>query len=46
MHLNILKARDNIFVADLKAGDKARIDDTALFKKGTEFRWSDEVLVV
>ena len=46
MHLNILKARDNGFVADLTAGDKVRIDDTALFKKGTESRWSDEVHVV
>jgi hypothetical protein len=46
MHLNILKARDNVFVADLTAGDKVRIDDTSLFKKGTESRWSDEVHVV
>jgi hypothetical protein len=46
MHLNILKARDNGFVADLKPGDKVRVDDTAMFKKGTESRWSDEVHVV
>ena len=46
MHLNILKAKDNGFVVDLTAGDKVRIDDTALFKKGTESRWSDEVHVV
>jgi hypothetical protein len=46
MHLNILKARDNGFVADLKPGDKVRVDDTAMFKKGTERRWSDEVQVV
>ncbi len=46
MHLNILKARDNGFVADLTVGDKVRIDDTALFKKGTESRWSNEVHVV
>ena len=46
MHLNILKAKDNGFVADLKPGDKVRVDDTALFKKGTESRWSDEVHVV
>jgi len=26
--------------------DKVRIDDTSLFKKGTESRWSDEVHVV
>ena len=31
MHLNILKARDNGFVTDLKPGDKVRIYDTALF---------------
>ena len=46
MHLNILKARDNGFVTDLKPGDKVRIDDTALFKKGSESRWSDEIYVV
>ena len=46
MHLNILKAHDNGFVTDLTPGDKVRIDDTALFKKGTESRWSDEVHVV
>ena len=46
MHLNILKAKDNGFVADLKPGDKVRVDDTAMFKKGTESRWSDEVHVV
>jgi hypothetical protein len=45
MHLNILKAQDNGFVADLKPGDKVRIDGTAMFKKGTESRWSDEVHV-
>jgi hypothetical protein len=46
MHLNMLKAHDNGFVTDLKPGDKVRIDDTSLFKKGTESRWSDEVHVV
>ena len=46
MHLNILKAQQNGFVTDLKPGDKVRIDDTSLFKKGTESRWSDEVHVV
>ncbi len=30
----------------MKPGDKVRIDDTALFKKGTENRWSDAVHVV
>ncbi len=38
MHLNVPKARDDGFVADLKSGDKVRIDDTAMFKKGTESR--------
>ncbi len=42
----MLKARDNRFVTDLKPGDKVRIDDTSMFKKGTENRWSDEVHVV
>ena len=46
MHLNMLKAHDNGFVTDLKPGDKVRIDDTSMFKKGTENRWSDEVHVV
>jgi hypothetical protein len=46
MHLNIQKAKENGFVTDLKPGDKVRIDDTAMFKKGTESRWSDEVHVV
>ena len=46
MHLNIIKAQQNGFVTDLKPGDKVRIDDTSLFKKGTENRWSDEVHVV
>jgi hypothetical protein len=46
MHLNIIKAQQNGFVTDLKQGDKVRIDDTSLFKKGTESRWSDEVHVV
>ena len=44
MHLNILKARDNGFVTE--PGVKVRIDDTALFKKGSESRWSDEIHVV
>ena len=46
MHLNIVKAQQNGFVTDLKLGDKVRIDDTSLFKKGTKSRWSDEVHVV
>jgi hypothetical protein len=46
MHLNILKARSNGFVTDLTPGDKVRIKDTALFKKGTESRWTDDVFTV
>ena len=46
MHLNILKAHDHGFVTDLKPGDKVRIDDTSLIKKGTENWWSDDVHVV
>ncbi len=46
MHLNMLKARDNGFVTELKPGDKVRIDDISMFKKGTENRWSYEVHVV
>ncbi len=46
MHLNIQKAQQNGFITDLEPGDKVRIDDTALFKKGTESRWSDEVHIV
>ena len=33
-------------MTDLEPGDKVRIDDTALFNKGTESRWSDQVHVV
>ncbi len=40
------KAQQSGFITDLEPGDKVRIDDTPLFKKGTESRWSDEVHVV
>ncbi len=46
MHLNIPKAHDNGFVTVLKPGDKVRIDNTSMFKKGTENRWSNEAHVV
>ena len=46
MHLNMQKAQQNGFVTDLEPGDKVRIDDTALFKKGTESRWSDEIHII
>ena len=46
LNLNILKARSNGFVTDLSAGDKVRLSDTAMFKKGSESRWTDEVFEV
>ena len=46
MQLNILKARGNGFVTDISPGDKVRLSDTALFKKGSESRWTDEVFTV
>ncbi len=46
MHLNRVQAQQNGFVTDLKPGDKVRVDDTSLFQKGTESRWSDEAHVV
>jgi hypothetical protein len=46
LNLNILKARSNGFVTDLSPGDKVRLSDTAMFKKGSESRWTDEVFEV
>ncbi len=46
MHLNILEAEQNRFTADLKQGYKVWVDDTVLFKKGNENRWSDEIYTV
>jgi hypothetical protein len=46
LHLNIQKGEQNGFTTDLKAGDKVRIDDTAMFKKGSENRWSDKIYTV
>jgi hypothetical protein len=46
LHLNIQKGEQNWFTTDLKAGDKVRIDDTAMFKKGSENRWSDKIYTV
>ncbi len=40
------KSTTNGFITDLEPGDKVRIDDTALFKKGTERKWCDEVHVI
>ena len=37
LHMNIQKGEQNGFSTDLKAGDKVRIDDTAMFKKGYSF---------
>ena len=44
--MNIQKGEQNGFSTDLKAGDKIRIDDTAMFKKGSENRWSDKIYTV
>ena len=44
--MNILKARGNGFVTDISPGDKVRLSDVALFKKGSESRWTDEVFEV
>jgi hypothetical protein len=30
----------------LKKGDKVRVRDTSIFKKGTEARWTDEIITV
>jgi len=46
LKLNILKAKENGFVTDLSPGDKVRLSDTAMFKKGSENRWTDEVFEV
>ena len=46
LHLNIQKGERNGFTTDLNAGDKVRIDDTAMFKKGSENRWSDKIYTV
>jgi hypothetical protein len=46
LHLNIQKGEQNGFTTDLKAGDKVRIDVTAMFKKGSENRWSDKIYTV
>jgi hypothetical protein len=46
LNLNILKSRGNGFVTDLSPGDKVRLSDTAMFKKGSESRWTDEVYEV
>ncbi len=43
LHINIEKSHVNSSPSDLVPGDKVRIRETNLFKKGTEPRWSDEV---
>ncbi len=43
IHLNILKAEQNGFTTDLNSGDTVRIDDTPLFKKGTDNRRLDDI---
>ena len=44
--MNIQKGEQNGFNTDLQAVDKVRIDDTAMFKKGSENRWSDKICTV
>jgi hypothetical protein len=48
MHLNILKAKENGFVADLKQGDKVRIDDTAILSnvqdREIKFTWFSQLV--
>ena len=44
--MNILKERGNVFVTDITPGDKVRLSDTALLKKGSESRWTDDVFIV
>jgi hypothetical protein len=46
LHLNIQKGEQNGFSTDLKACDKVRINDTAMFTKGSENRWSDKIYTV
>ena len=46
LHLNIQKGERNGFTTDLNAGDKVRVDDTQMFKKGSENRWSDKIYTV
>ena len=36
MHLDIHKGVQNGFKTDLKSGDKVRVDDTEMFKKGSK----------
>jgi hypothetical protein len=46
VHLNHLKSIKNSNVSDLSIGDKVRILETAIFKKGTEPRYSKEIFKV
>jgi len=46
LHLNMEKSHEHSSVSDLVKGDKVRIRETNIFKKGTEPRWSDEVYEV
>ena len=51
LHLNTEKSRHSNTASksvqsDLKKDDKVRVRDTAMFKKGTESRWTDEIFTV
>ena len=51
LHLNTEKSRHSNTASksvqsDLKKDDKVRVRDTAMFKKGTEARWTDEIFIV
>ena len=51
LHLNTEKSRHSSTISksvqsDLKKDDKVRVRDTAMFKKGTEARWTDEIFTV
>ena len=46
LHINVEKSHEHSSASDLVKGDKVRIRETNIFKKGTEPRWSDEVFEV
>ena len=44
--MSILIAQQNGFSTDLKSGNILYIDDTAMFKKGIENGWREEIYIV
>jgi flagellar motor protein MotB len=46
VRLNLAKSKSNVIVQDLEPGDKVRIKETNLFKKGSEAQWSSEIYTV